>query len=71
MAYVKQKMRKPDHLTWDQFLAILNREFKTQQDTKIANMASAVAGKREHGIKLTAMIAEQNAQKERERASKT
>ena len=66
MAYVKQKMRKPDHLTWDQFLAILNREFKTQQDTKIANMASAVRQKKAWE-KANAIIAEQNAQKERDR----
>ena len=66
MAYVKQKMRKPDHLTWDQFLAILNREFKSQQDTKIANMASAVRQKKAWE-KANAIIAEQNAQKERDR----
>ena len=69
MAYVKQKMRKPDHLTWDQFLAILNREFKTQQDTKIANMASAVRQKKAWE-KANAIIAEQNAQKERDRLQK-
>ena len=69
MAYVKQKMRKPDHLTWDQFLAILNREFKSQQDTKITYMASAVRQKKAWD-KASAIIAEQNAQKERDRLKK-
>ena len=69
MAYVKQKMRKPDHLTWDQFLAILNREFKSQQDTKIANMTSALRQKKAWD-KANAIIAEQNAQKERDRLQK-
>ena len=69
MAYVKQKMRKPDNLTWEQFLTILNREFKIQQDLKIKNMASSIRQRRAWE-KANAILAEQNAQKERDRLQK-
>ena len=69
MAYVKQKMRKPDNLTWEQFLTILNREFKIQQDLKIKNMASNIHQRRAWE-KANAILAEQNAQKERDRLQK-
>ena len=66
MGYVKQKMRKPDNLTWEQFLTILNREFKIQQDLKIKNMVSNIRQRRAWE-KANAILAEQNAQKERDR----
>ena len=66
MAYVKQKMRKPDNLTWEQFLTILNREFKIQQDLKIKNMASSIRQRRAWE-KANAILAEQ---KERDRLQK-
>ena len=69
MAYVKQKMQKPNHLTWEQFLTILNREFKNQQQVKITNMASSMC-QRKAWEKSNAIIAEQNAQKERDRLQK-
>ena len=69
MAYVKQKMRKPDNLTWEQFLTILNREFKIQQDLKIKNMASSICQRRAWE-KANAILAEQNAQKECDRLQK-
>ena len=69
MAYVKQKMQKPDHLTWEQFLTILNREFKNQQQVKITTMASNIR-QRKAWEKSNALIAEQNAQKERDRLQK-
>ena len=69
MAYVKQKMQKPDNLTWEQFLTILNREFKIQQDLKIKNMASSIRQRRAWE-KVNAILAEQNAQKERDRLQK-
>ena len=62
-------MRKPDHLTWEQFLTILNREFKIQQDLKIKNMASSIRQRRAWE-KANAILAEQNAQKERDRLQK-
>ena len=69
MAYVKQKMWKPDHLTWEQFLTILNREFKIQQDLKIKNMVSSIRQRRAWE-KTNAILAEQNAQKECDRLQK-
>ena len=69
MGYVKQKMRKPDNLTWEQFLTILNREFKIQQDLKIKNMASNIRQRRARE-KVNAILAEQNAQKEHDRLQK-
>ena len=69
IASVKQKMRKPDNLTWEQFLTILNREFKIQQDLKIKNMASSIRQRRAWE-KANAILAEQNAQKERDRLQK-
>ena len=69
MAYVKQKMRKPDNLIWEQFLTILNREFRIQQDLKIKNMASSIHQRRAWE-KANAILAEQNAQKERDRLQK-
>ena len=69
MAYVKQKMRKPDHLTWEQFLTILNHEFKIQQDLKIKNMASSIRQRRAWE-KANAILDEQNAQKECDRLQK-
>ena len=70
MAYVKQKMRKPDNLTWEQFLTILNHEFKIQQDLKIKNMVSNIHQRRAWE-KANAILAEQNAQKERDRLQKS
>ena len=69
MAYVQQKMQKPDHFTWDQFLSILNREFKIQQDLKIKNMAGNIRQRRAWD-KANAILAEQNAKKERDRLQK-
>ena len=69
MAYVKQKMQKPDHLTWEQFLTILNREFMNQQQVKITTMASNIR-QRKAWEKSNAIIAEQNAQKECDRLQK-
>ena len=69
MGYVKQKMRKPDNLIWEQFLTILNREFKIQQDLKIKNMASNIRQRRAWE-KANAILAEQNAQKECDRLQK-
>ena len=68
MAYVKQKMQKPDNLTWEQFLTILNREFKIQQDLKIKNMVSNI--RQRAWEKANAILAEQNAQKECDRLQK-
>ena len=39
-------MKKPEDLSWERFRNILNKEFKTKQDTKIANAASAVRQRR-------------------------
>ena len=69
MGNVKQKMWKPDHLTLEQFLTILNCEFKIQQDLKIKNMASSIRQRRAWE-KANAILAEQNAQKERDRLQK-
>ena len=60
---------KPPQPVTGLFLTILNREFKIQQDLKIKNMASSIRQRRAWE-KANAILAEQNAQKERDRLQK-